>query len=143
MTSFLMYLKLIWENRKTILVVSALGLLVSFYIYYLHTSHLIESLNREKLELEQIVEKQQKQMELLKESYKKIIASKEELTKQILDAQKELDELRNKLFRENHGKMSLEELARKKPALVEKIINKATEDVLSCFETMSNGQECK
>lgn len=143
MTSFLMYLKLIWDNRKTILVVSSLALLVSFYIYYLRTSHLIESLNREKQQLEQIVEKQQKQMELLKESYKKIIASKEELTKQILDAQKELDELRNKLFRENHGKTSLEELARKKPKMVEKIINKATEEVLSCFETISNGKECK
>lgn len=143
MTSFLMYLKLVWDNRKTILVVSALGLLVSFYIYYLRTSHLIESLNREKQQLEQIVEKQQKQMELLKESYKKIIAAKDELTKQIIDAQKELDDLRNKLFRENHGKMSLEELARKKPALVEKIINKATDDVLGCFETMSNGKECK
>jgi septal ring factor EnvC (AmiA/AmiB activator) len=143
MTSFLIYLKIIWENRKTILVVSALGVLASFYIYYLRTSHLIENLKQEKQHLEEVVEKQQKQMQLLKESYEKIIASKEELNKQIIEAQKELDELRNKLFRENHGKMSLEELARKKPALVEKIINKATEDVLNCFETMSNGKECK
>lgn len=138
-----MYLKILWENRKLVAVATCTLVLVSFYIYYLKTSHTIENLARQNAELQNVVEEQKQKLEQMQKNYEKIIAGRDELLKQIKESQQELDDLKNKLFRENHGKMSLEELAKKKPKLVEKIINKATEDTLNCFETLSQGKDCK
>lgn len=137
-----MYLQLVWQNRKLIALASAAVLVTTFYIYHLRTSHTIERLTNEKVELQKIVENQQKTIENLKINYEKIIAAKDELSKQLEENQKELDELKETLFRETQGKKSLEELARKKTSLVEKQVNKATDKVLKCFETLSQGGDC-
>ena len=51
--------------------------------------------------------------------------------------------LKEKLYRENRGKKSLEELAVGKSKTVQRLINDATEDVLKCFENISENRKCE
>lgn len=137
-----MYLQVIWQNRKLIAISGVVLLLTSFYIYHLRATNKIERLSNENHELQKIVEQQQKTIENLKINYEKIIVAKDQLNKQLEENQQELDKLKETLFRETQGKKSLEELARKKTSLVEKKVNKATDKVLKCFETLSQGGDC-
>jgi septal ring factor EnvC (AmiA/AmiB activator) len=142
LTSILLFLNKVWNNR-IIIVLGAFGVLIgAFYFYYVIASNRIDELTREKIELQAIVEQQKKAIEQIQRDYKHVIESKEELNKQIQDTQTEVQELREKLFRENQGKRPLEELATKKTTLIEKKINKATQDVLSCLELLTRGGDC-
>lgn len=138
----MMLLKRIWDN-KVLLALGGLTLLsASFYVYYLITSAQIKSLKQENIDLQKKVKDQELIISLMKEDYTKIIKINSELSEKVESNKKEIDELRNKLFRENKNKKSLEELATKKTNLIEKIINKGTEKVLTCFEVISSGGDC-
>jgi septal ring factor EnvC (AmiA/AmiB activator) len=124
-------------------VLGAFGVLIaSFYLYYTIASSRIYELTRQNQELQIIIEQQKKAIEQIQRDYKQVIESKDELNKQIQDTQTEVQELREKLFRENQGKRPLEELATKKTTLIEKKINKATQNVLSCLELLTRGGDC-
>lgn len=138
----LLILKKIWDNRKLALGVLTAFLVLLCYVYYLKTSHTIETLTKQNTELQQIVEQQKRAIETIKKDYTKIIEIKEDLNKQVVAAQKNVEELRQKLYRENQGKKPLEELATRKTSLIEKIVNKGTQNVLKCFELLSEDKEC-
>lgn len=140
--SILAYLKLLWDNRFVVAIGTFAILLVSFYVYYNVTQSRIESLTRQNKELEIVVQQQKQAIEQIQKDYKQVIDSKEELTKQIQDTQTEVQELKEKLFRENLGKKPLEELATKKTTLIEKKINKATEELFRCLELLTQGGDC-
>lgn len=141
-TSILLFLNKLWSNR-IVIVLGAFGVLIAaFYLYYTIASSRIDELTRHNQELQIIIEQQKKAIEQIQRDYKQVIESKQELNKQIQDTQTEVQELREKLFRENQGKRPLEELATKKTTLIEKKINKATQDVLSCLELLTRGGDC-
>ena len=134
-----MFLKKIWDN-KILLAIGGLTLVsVSFYIYYLISSAQIESLKRDNIDLQKKLKDKELIISLMKQDYENINS---DLNAEIQKSKEENDDLKKKLFRENQNKKSLEELATKKTSLIEKIINKGTENVLTCFETISYGGEC-
>lgn len=141
-TSVLLFLKKLWDNRVLVGLGTFVLLALSFYIYHLHASHKIESLIRENAQLELVIEQQKKAIENIKSDYNKIIDAKDELAKEIKQTQTEVEELREKLFRENLDKKPLEELATKKTTLIEKKINKATEKEFRCIEKLTQGGDC-
>ena len=141
-TSILLLLNKLWDNR-IVIALGAFGiLLASFYFYYTIASNRIDELTRQNQELQIVIEQQKKAIEQIQRDYKNVIESKDELNKQIQDTQTEVQELREKLFRENQGKRPLEELATKKTTLIEKKINKATDDALRCLELLTRGGDC-
>jgi septal ring factor EnvC (AmiA/AmiB activator) len=142
LTSILLFLKKLWDNRTLVGIVLFLCVVFSFYAYHIHASSRIDSLTRENTQLQLVIEQQKKAIESIKTDYKKIIAAKEELAQEIKNTQTEVEELREKLYRENLGKKPLEELATKKTSLIEKKINKATEEALRCIELLTRGGDC-
>ena len=140
--TILAYLKLVWDNRIVVAIGSFVILVFSFYVYYTISQNRIDTLTRQRDELERVVDQQKKAIEQIQKDYTQVIQSKDELTKQIQDTQTEVQELKEKLFRENLGKKPLEELATKKTTLIEKRINKATEDVFRCLELLTQGGDC-
>jgi len=140
--TILAYLKLVWDNRIVVAIGSFVILVFSFYVYYTISQNRIDTLTRQRDELERVVEQQKKAIEQIQKDYTQVIQSKDELTKQIQDTQTEVQELKEKLFRENLGKKPLEELATKKTTLIEKKINKAIEDVFRCLELLTQGGDC-
>lgn len=135
-------IKKLWDNRILVVIGIFSLLLLSFYIYYLRASSKIESLTRDKIELEQVVEDQKKAITQLRQDYDKIIQAKEELRKDVEAIRDDVEREKKKLFRENRKKKTLEELAKKKTSLIEKKINDATDNVIECFETISRGGDC-
>lgn len=142
MISLLLILKQLWENKFVIALAALFAVIFAFYAYREHATSKIDSLNRDNQQLQKTIEEQQKKIEIISQNYELIIKSRDELTKQIEQSQKDIDELREKLNREDKGKKSLGELARKKPKLVENAINKATQKEIECFEILSRGGDC-
>lgn len=140
--SILAFLNTIWSNRIVIVSGVFLTLISSFVIYYKIAQSRIETLTKENGRLELVVEQQKQAIEQIQQSYKEVIVSKDELAKQIQDTQIEVQELREKLFRENLGKKPLEELATKKTTLIEKKMNKATQELFNCLELLTRGGDC-
>lgn len=138
----ILFIKKLWDNRVLVAIGTFAFVLVSFYIYHLHASHKIEALTRENAQLELVIEQQKKAIESIKTDYNKIIVAKDDLANEIKKTQTEVEELREKLFRENLGKKPLEELATKKTSLIEKKINKATEKEFRCIEKLTQGGDC-
>lgn len=140
--SILALLETLYKNRYVIGVVSALFFLLSCYTYYLYTSNKIESLQTQNKELSRQLEEQAKKLEALTKNYQEIIKAKDELSTEVERLKVELREEEEKIYREIDNKKSLEELAEKKAKLVEKAINRATQNVFDCFEVISLGGDC-
>lgn len=138
----LLFIKKLWDNRVLVGIGTFVFVVASFYIYYLQSSHKIETLSRDNAELQLVIEQQKRTIENIKTDYNKIIAAKDELAREIKQTQTEVEELREKLFRENLGKKPLEELATKKTSLIERKINKATEKEFRCIEKLTQGGDC-
>lgn len=138
----LLFIKKLWDNRVLVGIGTFAFLVVSFYIYYLQASHKIDTLSRDNAELQLVIAYQKRTIENIKTDYNKIIVAKDELAREIKQTQTEVEELREKLFRENLGKKPLEELATKKTTLIEKKINKATEKEFRCIEKLTQGGDC-
>lgn len=113
---------------------------VFLYAYLIITEN--QSLRLEnktvKQELKERIEKEKIYIVKIKET----IALNKKIEEEKLQARKLVDELRQKLYRENLGKKSLETLAQKKPLLIEKKVNSATKEMLRCIEKSSRGEEC-
>ena len=132
----------LYKNRVVIGVTALVVVFVSFYIYYLHTTHRIEILERDNIEMSKLVDKQQKQIEAIRKNYDEIVKAKDDLFTEIEKLKQEQKTEEDKIYRERKSKKSLEELAIKKSKLVERVINKATQNVFTCFETLSRGGDC-
>lgn len=142
MTNILLFLKTLYQNRYLVLSGSAVFLALSFYLYHLHATHKIESLEQEKKELTRLVEDQKRQIETIRVNYDAIIKAKDELSTEIQTLKDQQRKEEEKIYRENRNKKSLEELAIRKTGLVQKAVNKATKKVFECFVTISQGGDC-
>lgn len=142
LTTILFTLKTLWKNKSVVLLVSLLSTLAIFYVYHNHISSKIESLERDNIVLQEELKTKEIIMKNMRDNYEKIIVSRDELVKEIKTSKEELEKLKDTLSRKDKGKKSLEELARKKTSLIEKRINKATKNVLECFEVLSSGGDC-
>ena len=142
MISAIVFLNKLWENRIIVAIGLFVFLIFSFVVYYKITQGQIKSLKTENTRLVLVVEQQKQAIEQIQRDYKEVIRSREELSTEIQATQTEIQELREKLFRENLGKKPLEELATKKTTLIEKKINKATKEVFRCLEILSEGGDC-
>jgi predicted nucleic acid-binding Zn-ribbon protein len=78
----------------------------------------------------------------MRKDYDDIIQAKEDLSKEVETLQEKQKTLEETIYRENRGKKSLEELATKKTSLIERMINRATEQVFQCFVEVSKGEVC-
>ena len=132
----------ILNNRYVIGGILIFVVLSGAVIYYKWSEHKIESLTKKVNELTVVVETQQKIIAEQKVNYEKIIASNKELVETTETLNRKNKELEDTLYREREGKKSLEELARKKTRLIEKLVNRGTKEVLDCFETISKGGSC-
>lgn len=76
----------------------------------------------------------------LEKDVKDITKTHIDLSHQVDEYKQKSDDLARQL--ERRGKKSISELARKKAKLVEKAINRGTEQVLKCVEIITNGGDC-
>lgn len=95
-----------------------------------------DKLKQDKIVLEQAIDEYHKNHEKIRKSLDAALA---ERRKSVL----ELEETKKTLHREIRKRKSLEELAIKKPKLVEKRINDGSKKVIKCFENLSRGLPCE
>lgn len=142
MTNILIFLKTLYQNRFLVVSGGVIVLILSLYSYHLYATRRIESLERDNKELSRQVEEQQKQIDTLKVNYDSIIKAKDELLVEVQALKEQQRKEEDKIYRENRDKKSIEELAIRKTALVQKVINKATKKAFDCFVTLSEGGDC-
>lgn len=118
-------------------------ILLSLTVLYIsHLKSSVEKLKKDKAQLELIVEQQKLIVENIKKDVEKVLKSKDDYIKEREKLIQEKDKLEKTLNRQNSKKKSLEELATKKTSLIQKKINRATDEVFKCFEQISNNKEC-
>jgi septal ring factor EnvC (AmiA/AmiB activator) len=76
----------------------------------------------------------------LEKDVKEITQTHVELARQVDNYKRKSDALAEKL--ERRGNRSISEMAKRHAKLVEKAINRGTEDALRCAEVISNGGDC-
>lgn len=104
----------------------------SFYIYYQSSQHKIAVLTESNTKLTMAVETQKKTIAAIQERYKTQTAAIASLAESNASLSLEKDALSNKLMRHD-----LEELSRRKPALVETRINNGTKELFSSLTNLS------
>jgi len=129
-------------NPTVLKILGALLIVVSSIVYVKYTQNQIDTLTQDNELLQLGIEEQHRVIDSLQNDIQLIIESRDKLSELLIKSNNEITELKEKLYRENQGKQSLEQLAIKKPQLVENIVNKATKDVFDCFESLIDNQEC-
>jgi len=117
-------------------------LVVSGVFYYKYTQNKIALLSQEKAILEFSIKEQRKVIDSLQKDIKLIVQARDQLSSRLAQSQREINQLKDTLYRENQGKKSLEELAREKPQLIENLVNNATKKVFDCFENIIVNKDC-
>ena len=129
-------------NPTVLKILGVLIIVVSSIVYVKYTQNQIDTLTQDNELLQLEIEEQHRVIDSLQNDIQSIIESRDKLSELLIKSNNEITELKEKLYRENQGKQSLEQLAIKKPQLVENIVNKATKDVFDCFESLIDNQEC-
>lgn len=130
-------------NPTVLKILGVLIIVVSSIVFVKYTQNQINALTQDNELLQLGIEEQHRVIDSLQNDIQSIIESRDKLSELLIKSNNEITELKEKLYRENQGKQSLEQLAIKKPQLVENIVNKATKDVFDCFESLIDNQECK
>lgn len=129
-------------NPTVLKILGVLIIVVSSIVFVKYTQNQINALTQDNELLQLGIEEQHRVIDSLQNDIQSIIESRDKLSELLIKSNNEITELKEKLYRENQGKQSLEQLAIKKPQLVENIVNKATKDVFDCFESLIDNQEC-
>lgn len=119
-------------NLTTILLVLLLASGSLFIIYYKHTQDQLLVMAADKAKLDAAVQEQQLAIAAIQTQYKQQTTSLMNLASANSSLSAEKDALSNKLM-----KHDLEELSRRKPALVETRINNGTKDLFSSFMSIT------
>ena len=114
LTAILFTLKSLWKNKTVVLLVSLLSTIGIFYAYHNHMSQKVDTLQREKITLQEELKTKEVLMNNMRDNYEKIITSRDDLVKEVEDSRKEIEKLKDTLSRKDRGKKSLGEIARKK-----------------------------
>jgi len=80
-----------------------------------------------------------KRMDKLGEDYQAVNNTLNKLIQKNQQIEKNYNRLHEKLYRESKGKKSIEELAVRKPGLVEKVINTEIKRINKCVEALTGG----
>ena len=129
-------------NPTVLKILGVLIIVVCSIVFVKYTQNQINALTQDNELLQLGIEEQHRVIDSLQNDIQSIIESRDKLSELLIKSNNEITELKEKLYRENQGKQSLEQLAIKKPQLVENIVNKATKDVFDCFESLIDNQEC-
>ena len=126
-----------------IIIITALISVLSGSGFYL--KHIISKNTEYKLKIEQLdkdIKKKEKEYEILNQNYSSIMKLKNSYQKKYFKLNEEYNNLSDKFNKTNANgsKRDFGNLALKKPALIENIVNKATNDVFRCFEVASGSQ---
>ena len=105
------------------------------YLYYKNSQETIAQLNEQNATLSQAVDQQKEAIAALEDAIKEQAEIREEMALEIQSAKKDMEALQDKLSKHN-----LTLIASKKAELLEKKINKATDDVLRCFEVVTGAE---
>ena len=120
-------------NLIAILLVLLLACGGMFTTYYKHTQEELLTLATDKAKLDAAVQEQQLAIQAIQTQYKQQTTSLMALASSNASLSVERDELSNKLM-----KHDLEELSRRKPALVETRINNGTKELFSSFMSITS-----
>lgn len=138
----LYFLKYLLTNKYVMGFVLLVLVLSSCFAYYKYSSAKIDSLTKKTVELEAIVAQKEQYIESLKVDYTKILKSKTDLEELNQKYSKSINSLRDKLNREARGKMSMSEMASKKPNLIEKYMNEEIKRQLDCIKNINDKEDC-
>lgn len=105
------------------------------YLYYKNSEETIAILNEQNATLTQAVDQQKEAIAAMEEAIKEQAIIREEMMSEIQSARKDMQSLQDKLSKHN-----LTAIASQKAGLLEKKINKATDDVLRCFEVVTGAE---
>ena len=129
----------IFLKYKTIILYSALILFVlSIFALIAYQRSEIKTLKENEAKLQLVVDTQNVTIDKMKVDFAAVSKTKAEYAKAVSDLAKQRERLMRALYREQSGKLSLEQLiAKDKKNRVEGVINRATEKVLRCIEIES------
>ncbi len=99
------------------------------FFYYKDLQVTIASLNQQTATLTQAVDQQKEAIAVMEDAIKEQAAIRKNIIKEVESAKKDMEKLQIKI-----ASHDLKLLASRKPKLLENKINKATNDVLRCFE---------
>ena len=105
------------------------------YLYYKNSQEAIATLNQQNATLTQAVDQQKEAIVAMEEAIKEQSIVREEMMSEIRSARNDMQALQDKLSKHN-----LTAIASQKAELLEKKINKATDDVLRCFEVVTGAE---
>lgn len=99
------------------------------FFYYKDSQATIAALNQQTATLTQAVDQQKEAIETMEQSIRDQAAIREDMMKEVESARKDVEKLQTKI-----ASHDLKLMASQKAELLEKKINKATNDVMRCFE---------
>ena len=99
------------------------------FFYYKDSQATIAALNQQTATLTQAVDQQKDAIEAMEQSIRDQAAIREDMMKEVESARKDVEKLQTKI-----ASHDLKLMASQKAELLEKKINRATNDVMRCFE---------
>lgn len=99
------------------------------FFYYKDSQATIAALNQQTATLTQAVDQQKDAIEAMEQSIRDQAAIREDMMKEVESARKDVEKLQTKI-----ASHDLKLIASEKAGLLEKKINRATNDVVRCFE---------
>lgn len=105
------------------------------YLYYKDSQEAIAALNQQNATLTQAVDQQKEAIAAMEEAIKEQAKIREEMMSEIESARKDMQTMQDKLSKHNFALIASE-----KAGLLEKKINKATDDVMRCFEVVTGAE---
>jgi hypothetical protein len=102
---------------------------VGAFFYYKDSQATIAALNQQTATLTQAVDQQKEAIEAMEQSIRDQAAIREDMMKEVESARKDVEKLQTKI-----ASHDFKLIASEKAGLLEKKINRATNDVMRCFE---------
>ncbi len=99
------------------------------FFYYKDSQATIAALNQQTATLTQAVDQQKEAIEAMEQSIRDQAAIREDMMKEVESARKDVEKLQTKI-----ASHDFKLIASEKAGLLEKKINRATNDVMRCFE---------
>jgi chromosome segregation ATPase len=99
------------------------------FFYYKDSQATIAALNQQTATLTQAVDQQKEAIEAMEQSIRDQAAIREDMMKEVESARRDVEKLQTKI-----ASHDLKLIASEKAGLLEKKINRATNDVMRCFE---------
>lgn len=101
------------------------------FLYFQYTQNVIQNLKNNNVLLENSVEKQQETINQINSDFSKYKEINETINDNRIKNEKQVQDLYKKF---NKSGRNFEELLRKKPQLLENIINRASGEMIECYE---------